>query len=154
MLTRIVRTSTRVYFSELLWTSEIWTRYSMSEIFHERDIPWTNYSMSEIFHERTIPWANYLMNKLFGELSENLVNVENVYLYWIYDANYWKLCITMLKMYICIRYKMPTIWGVCVSSRYMWHWIHMSNTNIHFQNWTFPNPVPEGHKEALQLAFS
>ena len=34
------------------------------------------------------------------------------------------------------------------------HWIHVSNTNIHFQNWTFPNPVPEGHKETLQLTFS
>ena len=100
-------------------------------------------------NERDILWTKFI-NISFIK-NERFWRIERE------SSKCWK-CIFLLyyhvEMYICIRYTMPTIWGVCASSRYMLHWMHMSNTNIHFQNCTFPNPVPEGHKEALQLAFS
>ena len=100
-ISAIVRTSPVPYFSEWLWTSEIWARYSLSELLNKRDILWTNFLMSEIL---------YSLDESILRRTFEICMLNCWKCIFVYDVNnLGSMC--HFKIYVDIGYIMPTLWG-------------------------------------------
>ena len=141
-ISAIVRTSPVPYFSEWLWTSEIWARYSLSKLLNERDVLWPKFLMSEIciiiiFFEREYTSTNFwnmYIKLLILDISCQHFGAEcKLEGFFVPFGHRVGEC-TILKMYICIGHiQYPhTSWTDTYSPN-CWH--RISDTNIHFQHY-------------------